>query len=76
MGSQIGKNGVSRRSFLAASGVAALGAAGLDLVREAEAGNAPRKDFRVIDTHPARPQYQRGGPGGFPLGRSREPLTF
>ena len=76
MGSQIGKNGVSRRSFLAASGVAALGAAGLDLVREAEAGNAPRKDFRVIDTHQHVRNTGAEIPGGIPSWTEQGAIDF
>ena len=76
MGSQIEKNGVSRRSFLAASGVAALGAAGLDLVREAEAGNALKKRFRVIDTHQHVRNTSAEVPGGLPRGTENGSIGF
>ena len=66
MGSQIGKNGVSRRSFLTAAGVAAFGAAGPGMVRRAETWNKPEKRFRVIDTHQHVFNTDLQGNGGLP----------
>ena len=64
MRSRIRKKGMSRRSFLAASGAVGLGVAGLG--REAEAGNTPKKDFRIIDTHQHIFNSKLQGTGGIP----------